>query len=50
MPPTRSSRAVPQPSAREGELGLALGSTRLGSKGVELHGVGFSWPEAAARR
>ncbi|HEX7525351.1 MAG TPA: ABC-F family ATP-binding cassette domain-containing protein, partial [Gaiellaceae bacterium] len=34
----------PAASAREGELGLALGSTRLGSKGVELHGVGFSWP------
>ena len=37
----------PEASAREGELGLALGSTRLGSKGVELHGVGFSWPERA---
>ena len=34
----------PQAAAREGELGLSLGSTRLGSKGVELHGVGFSWP------
>jgi ATP-binding cassette subfamily F protein uup len=34
----------PAASAREGELGLALGSSRLGSKGVELHGVGFSWP------
>jgi len=34
----------PAASAREGELGLSLGSTRLGSKGVELHGVGFSWP------
>src|SRR4029079_15152861 len=32
--------------ARQGELGLSLGSTRLGSKGVELHGVGFSWPTA----
>ena len=32
-------------AAREGELGLALGSTRLGSKGVELHGVGFAWPD-----
>jgi ATP-binding cassette subfamily F protein uup len=32
--------------ARQGELGLTkdLGSKRLGSKGVELHGVGFSWP------
>ncbi|MGO9873534.1 MAG: ABC-F family ATP-binding cassette domain-containing protein [Acidimicrobiia bacterium] len=34
----------PEASAREGELGLSLGHTRLGSKGVELHGVGFSWP------
>jgi ATP-binding cassette subfamily F protein uup len=34
----------PAASAREGELGLALGSARLGSKGAELHGVGFSWP------
>ena len=37
----------PQASAREGDIGLALGSTRLGSKGVEIHGVGFSWPRAA---
>jgi ATP-binding cassette subfamily F protein uup len=36
----------PAAPAREGELGLSLGSTRLGSKGVELHGVGFSWPTA----
>ena len=34
----------PEASAREGELGLALGSTRLGSAGIELRGVGFSWP------
>jgi ATP-binding cassette subfamily F protein uup len=33
-------------AARDGDLGLGLGSTRLGSKGVELHGVGFSWPDA----
>jgi ATP-binding cassette subfamily F protein uup len=43
-----AARAVlgrgPAAGAREGELGLSLGSTRLGSKGVELHGVGFSWP------
>lgn len=32
-------------AARDGDLGLGLGSTRLGSKGVELHGVGFSWPD-----
>ena len=36
----------PQAAAREGDLGLSLGSTRLGSKGVELNGVGFSWPTA----
>ena len=34
----------PRAIAREGELGLSLGNIRLGSKGVELHGVGFSWP------
>ncbi len=34
----------PDAAARSGELGLSLGSQRLGSKGVELHGVGFSWP------
>ncbi|HEY3833349.1 MAG TPA: ABC-F family ATP-binding cassette domain-containing protein [Acidimicrobiia bacterium] len=36
----------PQASARDGELGLSLGSARLGSKGIEIHGVGFSWPRA----
>ena len=43
-----TARAVvghrPEAAARSGELGLSLGSQRLGSKGVELHGVGFSWP------
>jgi ATP-binding cassette subfamily F protein uup len=34
----------PQARSRDGELGLTLGSARLGSKGIELHGVGFSWP------
>jgi ATP-binding cassette subfamily F protein uup len=34
--------------AREDELGMSLGSTRLGSKGVQLHGAGFSWPSARA--
>ena len=33
-------------AARAGEIGLSLGNQRLGSKGVELHGVGFSWPGA----
>ena len=30
--------------ARAGELGLSLGSQRLGSKGIELFGVSFTWP------
>lgn len=36
----------PVAAARSGELGLSLGNQRLGSKGVELHGIGFSWPSA----
>ena len=35
----------PQAAARAGELGLSLGSQRLGSKGVELHDVAYSWPD-----
>ena len=35
----------PQAAARAGELGLSLGTQRLGSKGVELHDLGFSWPD-----
>ena len=31
--------------ARRGDLGLSLGTTRLGSQAVELHGVGFAWPD-----
>ncbi len=38
----------PQASAREGDLGLTFGSARLGSKGIEVSGVGFSWPDARA--
>ena len=34
----------PEAAARSGELGLSLGNQRLGSKGVELKGIGFSWP------
>jgi len=34
----------PEATARSGELGLSLGNQRLGSKGVELQGIGFSWP------
>ena len=37
----------PLAAARQGELELDLGSTRLGSKGVELRDVSFSWPGAA---
>ena len=31
--------------ARQGELGLDLGSKRLGSKGIEFHEVSFAWPD-----
>jgi ATP-binding cassette subfamily F protein uup len=34
--------------ARQGEIGLDLGTTRLGSKGVELLDVTFSWPGNAS--
>ena len=37
----------PEAAARSGELGLSLGNQRLGSKGVELLGIGFSWPSTA---
>ncbi|MGA1611548.1 MAG: ABC-F family ATP-binding cassette domain-containing protein [Ilumatobacteraceae bacterium] len=36
----------PEAAARSGEIGLSLGSQRLGSKGIDLVGVGFSWPAA----
>jgi ATP-binding cassette subfamily F protein uup len=35
----------PDGPARQGELGLDLGSKRLGSKGIEMLGVGFTWPD-----
>ena len=35
----------PQAAARRGDLGLSLGTARLGSKAVELHDVGFTWPD-----
>jgi ABC transport system ATP-binding/permease protein len=38
--------ARPQAAARSGELGLSLGTARLGSKAVELHDVSFRWPDA----
>lgn len=34
--------------ARQGDIGLDLGTTRLGSKGVELDGVSFTWPGNAS--
>ncbi len=34
-----------QAAARDGDLGLAMGSKRLGSKGIELTDVAFSWPD-----
>jgi ATP-binding cassette subfamily F protein uup len=34
-----------QPLARDGDLGLAMGSKRLGSKGIELLDVAFAWPD-----
>jgi len=34
-----------QAAARDGDLGLRLGSKRLGSKGIELTDVEFSWPD-----
>jgi len=37
----------PEASAREGDIALSLGSTRLGSRGIELQRVGFSWPETS---
>ena len=36
-----------QAAARTGDLGLSLGSARLGSKAVEFHGVGFTWPDGS---
>ena len=40
--------ARPDAPARSGELGLAIGSQRLGSKGVELTAVTFSWPDGTS--
>ncbi len=36
-----------QADARSGPLELSMGTTRLGSKAIELHGVGFGWPGGA---
>jgi len=37
--------ARPDAPARAGDLTLSMGSQRLGSKGVELRDVAFSWPD-----
>ena len=37
----------PDGPARQGELGLDLGSKRLGSKGIEILGVRFTWPDGS---
>ena len=42
------SRRAHQP-ARADELDLSFGSQRLGNKGVEIEGVGFSWPGGDGR-
>ncbi len=34
-----------QAPARHGNLQLSVGSTRLGSKAIEVHGAGFTWPD-----
>jgi ABC transport system ATP-binding/permease protein len=39
--------ARPDAPARQGDLTLALGTQRLGSKGVELRDVSFAWPDGS---
>ena len=39
--------ARPDEPARVGELTLAMGSRRLGSKGVELREASFAWPDGS---
>jgi len=34
-----------QAAARDGDLGLKMGSKRLGAKGIELTDAAFSWPD-----
>ncbi len=36
-----------QSAARAGDLTLSMGTQRLGSKGVELRSVAFSWPDGS---
>jgi len=33
-----------QAAARTGDLGLSMGTARLGSKAIELHDISFRWP------
>ncbi len=40
--------ARPDAPARQGDLTLAMGSQRLGSKGVELREVSFAWPDGTS--
>ena len=37
-----------QAAARSGDLSLSMGSQRLGSKGIEVNGVSFSWPDGSS--
>jgi len=37
----------PQAAARQGDLALSMGSQRLGSKGIEVRDVHFSWPDGS---
>ncbi len=37
-----------QAAARSGDLALQMGSQRLGSKGVEVRDVSFSWPDGTS--
>ncbi|MFZ4721320.1 MAG: ABC-F family ATP-binding cassette domain-containing protein [Ilumatobacteraceae bacterium] len=34
-----------QAAARQGDLALSMGSQRLGSKGIEVDGLSFAWPD-----
>ncbi|MCE9621605.1 MAG: ATP-binding cassette domain-containing protein [Actinomycetia bacterium] len=36
-----------QAAARSGDLALSMGTQRLGSKGVEVRAVAFSWPDGS---
>ena len=38
----------PLAAARQGDLALSMGSQRLGSKGIEVRDVHFSWPDGSS--